>query len=294
MVAALVAGCLGGDDDAAAPKRGFAFSPGEGRDVAIDGDRSLRLLCVGSGTPTVVISAGAIDKSAAIRDELARMTRTCAYDRAGEGYSPDFPRLPTDARDDLGDLEKLLQRAHLPAPYLLVGFSYESPAVSLFAKAHPDQTAGVVLLDGLGPDFRRRVLALGRGQPARVQRRLRHDVGPSVVGGLDEDAIAAQAASVTTLGDTPLAVVSVPFAHAAPPSVRGAVARLWMTLQDELAALSTNRVHVVATRSSELVMSDAPRVVIRAVRAVVEAARTGNPLPPCPQVFRGPDVRCRS
>ena len=113
--------------------------------------------------------------------------------------------------------------------------------------------------------------------------------GPVAVGG-----IGAQAASVRTLGDMPLAVLSAPFAHAAPPSVRGAVARLWMTLQDELAALSTNHVHVVATRSTELVVSDAPRVVARAARAVVEAACTGNALPACPQVFRGPGVRCRS
>jgi hypothetical protein len=37
-----------------------------------------------------------------------------------------------------------------------------------------------------------------------------------------------------------------------------------------------------------------PRVVISAIVAVVHAARTRTPLPPCPRLYSGPDVRCRS
>jgi hypothetical protein len=106
-------------------------------------------------------------------------------------------------------------------------------------------------------------------------------------------------ASVETLGDTPLAVVSdtkppLDDPENVPPGVRKAAVRLHLRHQDELAALSSNHVHVVATRSFELLMTNEPAMVVRAVRAVLEAARTEEPLPPCHRVFRGPGVRCRS
>jgi pimeloyl-ACP methyl ester carboxylesterase len=294
----LAVGCGGNGDRASdgerkEPRR-FVFSPGEGKPIDIGDDRSLRMLCAGSGTPTVVVSAGLIDRSSAIRDQLAQTARTCAYDSAGNGYSSE--RLPNGS--GLQDLEKLLRAAHLPAPYVLVGLSVESPVVSLFAKAHPDQTAGVVLVEGVGANWRPRFLALGRGQPAGVRRRLRRDVGPPFADGVDWNAVGSDAASVRTLGRTPLAVVSTtrpPLSTQAelPAALRRAAARLHMTQQDELAALSSNHVHVVATRTDEFVMDTQPAVVVRGVREVVRAAESGKPLPPCAQVFRGAGVSCR-
>jgi hypothetical protein len=300
LVSLLAAACGGHDKQPRAAKRersrAFVFSPGAGKSIDVGNHRSLRLLCAGSGAPTVVVSAGEIDRAAAIQPELARTTRTCAYDSAGNGYSSD---LPSRNGSDLQDLEKLLHAAHLPAPYVLVASSVESPVVSMFAKAHAAQTAGVILDQGVGANWRRRFLALGRGQPASVQRRLLDNVGPAVTEGVNWNAVGAQAASVTTLGHTPLAVVTAPDPplnkpQDLPPTLRRAAARLLMTQQDELAALSTNHVHVVGTRSSDDVLRDQPNVVVRAVRAVVEAARTRTPLPSCARLFRGPGVRCRS
>jgi hypothetical protein len=67
-------------------------------------------------------------------------------------------------------------------------------------------------------------------------------------------------------------------------------------MQDELAALSSNHLHVVALRSDHFVQrfDGQPDVVIRAVQAVVRAARHHTRLPPCGQLFSGAGVRCRS
>jgi hypothetical protein len=81
-----------------------------GRLFSVANGRTLYVECSGSGKPTVSVSAGTVDKSSAIRPQLTQMTRTCAYDRAGEGSSSDFARLPADAGDDLQDLEQLLLR----------------------------------------------------------------------------------------------------------------------------------------------------------------------------------------
>ena len=66
-------------------------------------------------------------------------------------------------------------------------------------------------------------------------------------------------------------------------------------MQDELAALSDDHVHVVALRSDHSVQAPdgQPEVVIRAVRAVVGAVRDRTRLVPCRRLFSGSDVRCR-
>lgn len=71
--------------------------------------------------------------------------------------------------------------------------------------------------------------------------------------------------------------------------------RLWTTMQDELAALSSDHVHVVALRSDHFVerLDGQPGVVIRATAAVVNAARRHTHLPRCRHLFAGPGVLCR-
>jgi hypothetical protein len=67
-------------------------------------------------------------------------------------------------------------------------------------------------------------------------------------------------------------------------------------MQDELAALSENSVHVVALASNHDVPSSPsgqPSVIVSAVQAVVGAARSHARLPPCRRLFSGSDVRCR-
>jgi len=61
-------------------------------------------------------------------------------------------------------------------------------------------------------------------------------------------------------------------------------------------ALSGNSVHVVALASNHDIpspRSGQPSVIVRAVQAVVGAARNHAPLPPCRRLFSGSDVRCR-
>src|SRR5687767_9494812 len=72
---------------------GFAQSadigPAPGRFVDL-GNRKLHLNCVGSGSPTVILEAGAssfaIDWSL-VQPEIAATQRVCSYDRAGSGWS---------------------------------------------------------------------------------------------------------------------------------------------------------------------------------------------------------------
>jgi len=281
---------------------------GPGRLVGIGGGRRLFVECVGSGSPSVVLEAGLGANARSWQDvqaQIGRTTRTCAYDRAGVGSSVARPGVH-GAREDVDDLRRMLDGAGIDPPYVLVGQSYGGLLVRLFADAHPDTTAGVVLVDAKGRDQMRRELAVW---PRSEAPALRRSWARPIQDGVDLAAGDALGRRVTSLGDTPLAVITAG-THAAdstgmPRRVERALFGLWATMQDELAALSSDHVHVVALRSDHWIqirrftrgdteIDGQPDVVIRAVRAVVQAAREKAHLPPCRRLFAGAGVRCRS
>jgi pimeloyl-ACP methyl ester carboxylesterase len=280
---------------------------GPGRLVGIGGGRQLFVECVGSGTPSVVLEAGLGADAHSWQDvqaQLGRTARTCAYDRAGVGNSVARPGVD-DARDDVDDLRRMLGRAGIDPPYVLVGQSYGGLLVRLFADAHPEQTAGLVLVDAKGRDQMRRELAIWpRSQAPTLRRSWARPIqdGVDVAGG---DALGRR---VRSLGDMPLAVITAGTHEAdstgMPRSLSRALYRLWVTMQDELAALSSDHVHVVALRSDHWIqikrftrgtteIDGQPDVVVRAVSAVVRAAHDRAHLPPCRRLFAGAGVRCR-
>ena len=304
LASALAVGCGGnasaGQSGATAnTPRAAPVTIGPGRIVEIGGGRTLYLQCVGSGSPTVVLEAGfGADASQwqDVQPQLARTTRTCAYDRAGFGRSIARPGV-RDARDEIDDLQRLLDRAHVDPPYVLVGHSYGGVLARVFAELHPTETAGLVLIDTMGRDGRRRQLAIWPPSQAPEQRR---GLATAVMAGVDLVAGEALASRIRTLGDTPLTVITAGRQDNFPrtPARLGrALKRLWDGMQDELAGLSDNSVHVVALDSNHDVPSShsgQPPVVIRAVQEVVGAARDHTRLPPCRRLFSGSDVRCRS
>ena len=125
--------------------------PPPGRMVDLGGYR-LHINCQGSsqaGSPTVVIDAASGEFSlhwAAVQQKVAEFTRVCTYDRAGMGWS-DRSRKPYTAMRTVEELHTLLMQAGVEPPYVLVGHSLGGLNVRLYAHEHPDQVAGLVLVD---------------------------------------------------------------------------------------------------------------------------------------------------
>src|SRR4051794_13342381 len=301
LSAAVVAGCGGGAREQpprTPPDPGFTGTGATGSARPVDiGGRSLFVECHGSGSPTVVLEAGFGGSSKSwvtVVPALSRITRTCAYDRAGLGSSVAMPGVH-DAGGEVADLGRLLARAGIAPPYVLVGHSYGGLLVRMFARTHQRDTAGMVLVDSMGADQTLRQLALWPRSEAAAARRM---LAQRVVDGVDLREGEELAGGIRTLGGLPLVVITAgredPEAAALPMPLRHALRRLWARMQDELAALSSHRVHVVALRSGHVVQSPdgQPGVVVRAVRAVVHAVRDGTRLPPCQRLYAGPEVRC--
>ncbi len=117
--------------------------------VPIDGTRRLNLFCQGTGSPTVILDAGTGGSTLDWREvqgEIARFTSVCSYDRAGYGFS-DGPTRPSDAHNAVDDLHRLVVRAGLRTPLILVGHSNGGIYAALYAKRFPRDVAGMVLVD---------------------------------------------------------------------------------------------------------------------------------------------------
>jgi pimeloyl-ACP methyl ester carboxylesterase len=128
--------------------------------VRLPDGRRMNLICMGSGSPTVILENG-LGASAwgLVQYKIARTTRTCSYDRAGMGFSDEGPAL-RDAAAVAADLDALLHAARIEGPYVLVGHSLGGYFVRLYAELHPKSLAGIVLIDPSIDDQARRLKAV--------------------------------------------------------------------------------------------------------------------------------------
>lgn len=124
------------------------------------GGRRLRVVCEGprSERPLVLLESGiwgfASDWGAVQPRLAARGWRSCAYDRAGLGFSDPGP-LPRDGRRVIDDLDAWLKAKGETGPYLLVGHSMAGLHTRLFAARHPEAVRGLVLVDAVSPELAR-------------------------------------------------------------------------------------------------------------------------------------------
>ena len=117
--------------------------------VHVDGNRRLNLFCMGQGKPTVILDAGAGGDAMIwrhVQGQIAAVTRVCAYDRAGYGFSDPATR-PSDVRNTADDLHRLIEAAHLPTPIVYVGHSIAGIYGVYFDAIYPRDVAGAVFVD---------------------------------------------------------------------------------------------------------------------------------------------------
>jgi pimeloyl-ACP methyl ester carboxylesterase len=120
-----------------------------GKLVTTSDGKSKHLEVRGTGDLTIVVDAslGGVEGYLLI-DELAKITKVCIYDRAGYGWS-ESSSAPRTSQQIVNELHDLLSIAEIPPPYLLVGDSFGSYNLRLYAHQFPDELQGLVLTDGL-------------------------------------------------------------------------------------------------------------------------------------------------
>jgi pimeloyl-ACP methyl ester carboxylesterase len=152
VIAMLALASIGGGYETVREATDATAHPMPGQLIDVGGHR-LHLSCTGSGSPTVVLEPGGGEMSSNlgwITPAVARDTRVCVYDRAGRGWSEPADT-PQDGAQIATDLHTLLQRGHVPGPYVLAGHSFGGLYVLTFAARYPDEVAGMVLVDSTAP-----------------------------------------------------------------------------------------------------------------------------------------------
>ena len=276
-------------------------NPPPGSLVELNG-RKVHVLCAGEGSPTVILEAGLPGSSLtwmSVFSEIAELTRVCAYDRPGYGWSQPTTS-PRTAETIVHELRLLLQSTDTQPPYILVGHSFGGLLMQLYATRFPNDFTGMVLVDSSHPDQAHRTLDLqeidtisfamktlgpigivrllfpvpagnpeSRDVSVREQERellmtsrtLR--TATREMSGLRES-LRQVTESTVDLGSKPLVVLSEGRRRA----------ESWQALQEDLSRMSTNSEWQVVDGAGHFVQHDQPDVVVDAVRRVIEKLET--------------------
>lgn len=237
--------------------------------VEVGGYR-LYVSCLGSGSPTVFLSGRFVERWDRVQPRLAQFTRTCAYDRAGNGMSG-AGHGPTTAVGLAQDLHRLIVNGKFAGPAIVVGEGFDGDAMQVYARLYRRSTAGLVLVDAIPKgDFHRADLQL-----FGIQR-------------IDLRASRAEILQAQSLGDLPLVVIS----HGVYLSFSQEIEATWRAQEGALAGLSTDSVHVIATRSGYGIPYAQPEIVVEAVAQILLAEKTHSRLRPCAQWLPSAGAGC--
>jgi pimeloyl-ACP methyl ester carboxylesterase len=126
----------------------LARFPPPGQLVDVDG-HLMHIHCQGQGSPTVVIEQGLQGVSSSWEDitrQIAHVTRVCAYDRVGLGYSEPIDH-PTRATEVAELLHKLLRGAGVDDDLVLVGWSAGGVYIREYQRLYPERVKAMLLVD---------------------------------------------------------------------------------------------------------------------------------------------------
>lgn len=317
---ALLAGCQPGERPGAGTAAAGPYAKPD-RLVPLADGRVINLRCRGRGSPTVILESGWGATSEAwikVAPQIAPLTRVCAYDRAGYGFSDPGP-LPRDGAAIVRDLGEVLDHEKLRGPFIVVGHSAGALYARLFAARNVDAIRGLILLDGTPERVRPGPIAQGDGLDGirhRLQRCLSvAEAKPQPAPGdaqwgdclpakpnaqelasgqyarvwrnqLSElDEITGRTAmEVMRVGDllqnVPLYVFTASATVEQSTSIRlGEPVSYWLLAHRDLASRSRYGSQQTVL-SSHLIMVERPDVVIDAIREMVRASRAHTPPKP--------------
>lgn len=228
-------------------------------------------VAAGQGRPVVVLEAGlgdGLESWSSVFHDVAQITRVFGYDRAEYGKSRSTNRR-RDAATTVGELRALLRASNMLPPYVLVGHSIGGTYMEYYARAYPDEVAGVVLVDSRHAGFTRKCKVASASfcdppaflallLPAAAKRELEA-----------ADLTMQQVIESPEFPPVPLVVLT----GMSKPVEGERFRQVWLETQKDLAKLSPVSKHVVCQRCGHYVHHDNAAAVVDAVRWLVETVR---------------------
>jgi pimeloyl-ACP methyl ester carboxylesterase len=220
------------------------------------------------GAATVVFEAGLGEDWThwdEVASEVARHTRIFAYSRPGTGASGPVTT-PRDPKQIVEELRTLLASKGYAPPYLLVGHSMGGTYMELFAKSHPDEVVGAVLVDPRHRDFLTTCEAAGLDTCGIPESTLALQSAATIAEYRAFAVASDQMLTAGAFGPYPVRVLTAT-KHA------GSAAReaLWEAMLGSLAAEAVNGEHILVEGSRHHIQLDRPDVVVGAIVASLPA-----------------------
>lgn len=232
---------------------------------------TLEYVLSGAQNPPIVLVNGSgvtLEGWRTLYPEIEQLGCVLGYNRFGMSGSSK-PRQPQTGSLIVTSLREMLQSVGLPRPYLLVGHSLGGLYCNLFARLHPQEVAGVVLLEATHPRDRE----LLKGHETRLavvlsklfelpQRVFRENLDAEIHW---VEATAREVATAGPFPDVPLTVVT---GGNDPPRwmMSPEALRIRRAHQQELARLSPQGQQVIAPHSGHFPQLTQPELVLDAIR----------------------------
>jgi pimeloyl-ACP methyl ester carboxylesterase len=267
------------------------------------GTHQLHIHCTGTGTPTVIIDSGLGGFSLEwwrIQKTLSGYVKVCSYDRAGYGWSNAGPS-PRTTKRIAEELRVLLKTAHIPGPYILVGHSFGGFNIRYFASQNPDLVAGMVLIDSSHPRQFERFPAPKPEPRIILKKNIKYTITKPVMPAnypaqvktkgyqlmatrkarnayLQESnrfkLSAKQVLAEDYLPDIPLTILSRGKRVWPENELGDELEMIWDELQDDLALLTSQTLHLSAKQSGHLIHLDQPELVTKAILKTVSNVKS--------------------
>jgi pimeloyl-ACP methyl ester carboxylesterase len=223
----------------------------------------------GSGAPPVIFESGLGDSLSSwdkVAPVIAQETTVLVYDRPGLGHSA-RAATPRDGEHVVEELRALLAERGMKPPYVLVGYSLGGLYMQLFARRHPAEVAGLVLVDSTHPrQFE------GAGSADKRPLWMRAVLGFALTGTAKAEFDAIETTGSEVVAAPPLAGKPVAILAARTPSTNSELDRDIAEKRADLARLYAGS-EWQEVDSGHAIQKEKPEIVIEAIRKVLEASR---------------------
>ncbi|HUQ06811.1 MAG TPA: alpha/beta hydrolase [Kofleriaceae bacterium] len=228
--------------------------------------RQVEVATAGSGGPaTVVFEAGLGEDWTdwdQVASEVSQHTRVFAYSRPGYGVS-DPTASPRNPRTIVEELRELLAYEGYAPPYVVVGHSNGGGYMELFAKAHPDEVVGAVLVDPRHRDFFAACEAemldwCGLPESLLLQQ------ATAAIAEYRAYPLAAEEIGAASFGSYPVRVLT-----ATDHPVSPAREAFWEAMNASIAAEAPDGEQIIVRGSGHYIQLDRPEVVVQSILDVL-------------------------
>ncbi|XP_075897052.1 uncharacterized protein LOC142898152 [Nelusetta ayraudi] len=141
-------------------REGQMLLPKGGQIVDVGLGQVMHLFCKGHGKPVVILDSPAgmsSDVWLHVQDNVAKVTKVCAYDRMGLGFSKRLMQNESTGTEKVwgmsttgrmvDDLHRLLEAAQIATPFILVGSELGALNGRFYSHIHDVQVSDLVLID---------------------------------------------------------------------------------------------------------------------------------------------------